>query len=197
MCCLLSWQDLCQDSGKETWDSSLEQGGMLLKVGTTQPAEADRFPGATVTFLQSPMVMRGIFKEKRPDSLGIMTSLLTHGQFKTPRYRHLLVSPTFCSLLICPLSSSCGKPKNILVPTWGKHGSSHSSCFLYVLSPAYSSSCRMQEPWAPTLPQASFFFALCCSNPPSRQWMPWASLLEWRMRKGSDDRGAWAIMKKG
>ena len=55
----------------------------MLKVGTTQPAEAYRFPGATVTFLQSPMVMRGIFKEKRPDSLGIMTSLLTPGHFKS------------------------------------------------------------------------------------------------------------------
>ena len=23
--------------------------------------------------------------------------------------------------------------------------------------------------------------------------MPWASMLEWSMRQGSDDRGAWAI----
>ena len=104
MCCLPSWQDLCQDSGKETWDSSLEQRGVLLKVGTTQPAEADRFPGATVTCLQSPMVMWGIFKEKRPDSLGIMTSLLIRGHFKTPRYRptrvlHFLFSPYHSSLL--------------------------------------------------------------------------------------------------
>ena len=51
MCCLPSCQDLCQDSGKETWDSSLEQGGVLLKVGTTQPAEADRLPGAPVSNL--------------------------------------------------------------------------------------------------------------------------------------------------
>lgn len=51
MCCLPSCEDLCQDNGKETWDSSLEQGGVLLKVGTTQPTEADRFPGATISNL--------------------------------------------------------------------------------------------------------------------------------------------------
>ena len=194
MCCLSSWQDLCQDSGKETWDSSLEQGGVLLKVGTTQPAEAYRFPGATVTFLQSPMVMRGIFKEKRPDSLGIMTSLLTPGHFKTPQYRptcvpHFLFSPHHPS-------RAMGSPRI----SWCLHGGSMVALIplaFYVLSPAYSSSCRIQEPWAPTPSQASFFFAFCCSNPPWRQWMPWASMLEWSMRQGSDDRGAWAIMKKG
>ena len=105
MCCLPSWQDLCQDSGKETWDSSLEQGGILLKVGTIQPAEADRFPGATVTFLQSPMVMRGIFKEKRPDSLGIMNITPDSWSVQDPSLQtptcvpYFLFSPHLPSLL--------------------------------------------------------------------------------------------------
>ena len=37
--------------------------------------------------------------------------------------------PPLFVLSSSPLSSY-GKPKNILVPIWGKHGSSHSSCFL-------------------------------------------------------------------
>ena len=197
MCCLPSCQDLCQDSGKETWDSSLEQGGVLLKVGTTQPAEADRLPGAPVSNLPAiPSGDAGCVQEEEARQPGDRDVTPDSWSLQAPLATDLLVSPTFCSLLITPLSSSCGKPKNILVPTWGKHGSSHSSCFSYVLSPAYS-SCRIREPWDPSLPQASFFSAFCCSNPPWRQWMPWVSLLEWRMRQGNDDRGAWTIMKKG
>lgn len=143
MCCLPSCQDLCQDSGKETWDSSLEQGGVLLKVGTIQPAEADRLPGAPVSDLpaipsgdarrvQGEEARQPGDRDVTPDSWSLQAPLATDP----------LVSPTFCSLLISPLSPSCRKPKDISVPTWGKRGSSHSSCFSYVLSPA-DSSCRI------------------------------------------------------
>ena len=135
MCCLVSWQGLCQSSGKEKQDSSLEQGGASLKVGTGRSAEADRFPEAAVTLMQSLLVTEGIFEEKRPGSPGTMMSLLPDGHSKPLFTAGLLMSPPFGSLLITPLSPSLGKPKNILVPTWGKGGSSHSSCFLCVLSP--------------------------------------------------------------
>lgn len=91
-------------------------------------AEADRFPGATVTFLQSPMVMWGIFKNKRPDSLGIMTSLLIRGHFKTPLYRPV---PTFCSHLSL-LSPQAVRPKNIFNFHWGAIVAIIPSCFSYI-----------------------------------------------------------------
>lgn len=162
MCCLPSWQDLCQDSGKG--DSSLEQGGVLLKVGTTQSAEADRFPGATITFLQSPMVMWSIFKN-RPDSLGIMTSLLIRGHFKTPLYRPTRV-PHFLFSHITHSPRAVGSPRISWCLHEGSISSCHSSCFYMFWFLPILLAVGYKKPELQPYLQAFLFFAFCCHNPP-------------------------------
>lgn len=85
------------------------------------------------------------------------------------------VCPLHLVLCSSPLSPSALRSAKLCCCLHGqKGGSSYSSCFLYVLSPVYSSSFRILEPWDPTQSETSFFFAFCHSTFPWKQWMlPW------------------------